>query len=481
MEMFIDGSWRGAESGGRFDVRDPATGDLVGSVPDAGPADAGFALQSAARAFESWRETPAAARARLLHEAARRLRAAAPDFATTLTRELGRPLAASRTEMLRTAELFDVQAEEGQRVAARMPLGGKRGEKVLITREPVGVVVAITPFNYPVTLLAFKLGAALMAGCTLVAKPSELTPLTTLMLAALFHEAGFPPGVFNVVTGLGPALGQALVAHQIPRKIAFTGSVEAGIKIAAAAALTMKRLTLELGGQSPALVLADADIAKAAAAIARHAFANSGQFCYRVARVYAESTVYDQFIEKLAVEAAKLTVGNGLTDDCALGPLVNEKIFANSIRQIEDARAKGAAILTGGERLAGPRYDRGFFLAPTLIGDANHTMQVMTAETFGPVSGIMKVANAAEALKLANDSQYGLAAFIFSGSLARGLALAERLEAGSVWVNDIQRSHQNAPFGGVKMSGLGREKGAEGIEAYLETKTIYLSYDEGLE
>ena len=384
MKLFIDGGWRPAASGAAFDVRDPATGEYVDTASDANAADADAAIRSAAVAFETWHETPVTERARVLRAAAQLLCTRADDFARTLTRELGRPLAGSKQEMLRTADLFDFQAEEGKRITARMPRTGQRGEKVLITREPVGVVVAITPFNYPVALLAFKLGSALMAGCTLVAKPS------------------------------------------------------------------------------------------------RHAFANSGQFCYRVARVYVDKGVHDAFLARLTEEISRLTVGNGLTDDCSLGPLVNEKIFANAMDHIADARAKRARIVTAGERLNGPRYDRGYFLAPTLVAGADHSMDVMTRETFGPVLGLMPISGAREGIALANATPYGLAGFVFSGSLATGLAVAERLDAGSVWVNDIQRSHNNAPFGGMKMSGVGREKDREGIEAYLETKTIYLSYDEAL-
>ena len=375
---------------------------------------------------------------------------------------------------------MDVYAEEGLRIHAEMPLTGTTGEKVIVTREPVGVVIAITPFNYPVTLLTFKLGAALIAGCTVVAKPAEDTPLSTLMLAGLFHEAGFPPGCFNVVTGKGRDIGMAMIEHPIPRKVAFTGGTIAGKTIAAAAAATMKRVTLELGGQCPAIVCEDADLDSAAAAIARHAFANSGQFCYRVNRVYVERPVYEAFLALLVQHAGKFDVGDGLTSACALGPLVNEKIYRNSERHVTDARNNGARILVGGERLRGGIYDNGFFFPPTIVADADHSMLVMTEETFGPVLGVMPFDDKAEALRLANDTRYGLAGFVFASNLATALALGEEIEAGSVWINNIHRSNHNVPFGGMKESGIGREKGRYGVESYLEYKTLYLAYDGAL-
>jgi succinate-semialdehyde dehydrogenase/glutarate-semialdehyde dehydrogenase len=480
MDMFIDGKWMPARAGARQNVINPATGAVIDTVPVGGAADADIAIRAADRAFQSWKTTPVAVRARLQKRAAQLMRERAQEIGRMLTTELGRPLAGAITEIERSADLLEVYAEEGLRLHAEMPLTGIAGEKVIVTREPVGVVIAITPFNYPVTLLVFKLGAALIAGCTVVAKPAEDTPLSTLMLAALFDEAGFPAGCFNVVTGRGRAIGMAMVEHPLPRKIAFTGGTAAGKAIAAAAAGTVKRVTLELGGQCPAIVCADADLEMAASAIAKHAFANSGQFCYRVNRVYVERPVYQAFLDKLLVEVSKLDVGDGLISPCALGPLVNERIFRNSEIQVADAKTKGARILIGGERLTGGCYDAGWFFPPTVIADADHSMLVMTEETFGPVLGIMPFDDRHEALRLANDTNYGLAGFVFSRDLAVALTMAERIEAGSIWVNNIHRSSQHAPFGGMKQSGVGREKGRYGVEAYLEYKTIYLSYEESL-
>jgi succinate-semialdehyde dehydrogenase / glutarate-semialdehyde dehydrogenase len=449
---------------------------VIDTVPTGGAIDADIAIRAADRAFQKWKTTPVAERARLQKTAARRMRDQAQDIGRVLTTELGRPLEASIAEIRRSADLLDVYAEEGLRLHAEIPLTGIAGEKSIVTREPVGVVVAITPFNYPITLLTFKLGAALITGCTVVAKPAEDTPLSTLMLAQLFHEAGFLEGCFNVVTGHGYEIGMSMIEHPVPRKVAFTGGTAAGKTIAAAAAGTMKRVTLELGGQCPAIVCADAELDVATAAISRHAFANSGQFCYRVNRVYVERPVYDSFIDGLLRHVSKLDVGDGLNTPCALGPLVNERVFRNSELQIADARGKGARIAIGGERLCGGIYDRGWFMPPTVITDADHSMLVMTEETFGPVLGVTPFDDRAQAIKLANDTRYGLAGFVFSRDLTVALTMAEQIEAGSVWVNDIHRSNHDLPFGGMKESGLGREKGRYGLEAYLEYKTIYLSY-----
>ena len=472
MKMFIGGDWVGVEA---MPVTDPTTGVVFDHVPLGGVAEADAAVRAAHAAFGPWKALPMAERVRLQRACAAAMRVAAPEVTALLSRELGRPLAGCLQEIARSAELLEIYAEEGLRLQATMALVSAPGEKTIVTRDPVGVVVAITPFNYPIALLMFKLGAALVAGCTVVAKPSEDTPLSTLKLAEVFHRAGLPAGVFNVVTG-GRDLGEALVAHPVPRKIAFTGSVPAGKAIAAAAAGTMKRLTLELGGHSAAIVCADADLDRAAVAICRHGFANSGQFCYRVNRVYVDALVYEDFLARLVDNVAALTVApaGGVGD---LGPLVNEKIFANAARQIADARAKGVRVLIGGDRLTGAGYDGGFYLPPTVLADAAPDMLVMQEETFGPVLGVAPVSGAAEALTLANDSRMGLAGFVFTRNLARGMTLCEGMEVGSVWLNDIQRSSHYVPFGGMKESGLGREKGRYGVEAYLEYKTMYLSYE----
>ncbi len=474
MEHFINGTWAASTATERMPVYNPTTGMLLDSVPAGSAADAEQAIAAAAAAFPAWKRLPMARRVALQKACAATMRTHADELAHTLTLELGRPRAAARQEIERSAELLDYYAEEGLRLRGELPMIGEPDERVLVVKEPVGVVIAIAPFNYPITLLTFKLGAALVTGCTVVAKPAEDTPLSTLRLAELFTAAGLPPGVFNVVTGTGAELGEALVTHPVPRKVAFTGSSAAGKRIAAMAAATAKRVTLEMGGQCPAILCDDADLDTAIPALVRHAFANSGQFCYRVNRIYAQRGCYEAVVERLAAAAAPLIVGDGMEPTTQLGPLVNEKIFRTSERHVADALAKGARLACGGSRLRGGLYEHGFFFPPTLLADTDHSMAIMTEETFGPVVGIMPVESLEQAITLANDSPYGLAGYVFSRTTATALRAAEALEVGSVWVNNIHRSYHLVPFGGRKESGIGREKSRYALEEYLELKSIYL-------
>jgi succinate-semialdehyde dehydrogenase / glutarate-semialdehyde dehydrogenase len=473
MLMFINGATCGAPDNRSMAVTDKATGELFDTVPVAAQQNVDDAFESAASAFLTWKTTPIAERARIQKACAAALRVQAPAVAETLSRELGRPLPGCLHECGRAAELMDVYADEGLKLSFAQIASEDAKGKIIVSREPIGVVAAIMPFNYPINLLLFKLGAAFMAGCTVVAKPADDTPLSTLMLAQIFFDAGLPAGVFNVVTG-DRQVGEMLVAHPTPRKVAFTGSVAAGKAIAAAATGTMKRVTLELGGQSPAIVCADADLDQAATAICRHAFANSGQFCYRVAKVYVAADVYDLFVEKLMLRVKVLTMSPaGGTGD--LGPMVNARMMDNSLRHIDDAKRVGARILTGGARLKGPGFDGGYYLPPTLIADVPENALIMREETFGPALAVSRVATPDEAVTKANATPYGLAAFVFTRDIALGQYLCSALEAGSVWLNDIQRSAHHLPFGGMKQSGMGREKGRWGIESYLEWKTTYLT------
>ncbi len=476
MEHYIDGAWHSPASGLYLTVNNPCTGELIGQIARGSAQDVNTALESAQAAFILWKKQPMAMRAKLQHKAAELMRMNLDKIALTLAQELGRPVAGCRHEILRSSELLDYYAEEGLRMKGEIPWNNEPAEKAFVIHHPVGVVVAIAPFNYPVNLLIFKLGAALMTGCTVVAKPAEETPLSTLMLAELFTEAGYPAGVFNVITGTGSEIGDALVSHPLTQKIAFTGGTGVGQHIGALAAASTKRVTLELGGHSPAIVCADADLEKAVEAIARHGFANSGQFCYRVNRVYVHKSIEAEFSSKLAAIVSAYKLGNALDKDTDLGPLINEKIFRNASGQVADAREKGATIITGGFRLTGGIYDTGFYYSPTLIQGTDHSMKIMTEETFGPVIGIMGFDLIDEALALANDSIYGLAAYIFSKDISLCLKMADELDAGSIWINNIHRSHHHMPFGGFKQSGIGREKSAYGLQSYTELKSIYLSY-----
>jgi succinate-semialdehyde dehydrogenase / glutarate-semialdehyde dehydrogenase len=456
-------------------VINPFNGEVVGYCKRSKESDVDMVLVQSAKAFETWKTYSVAHRVKLQHEATRLMRQYTNDLALTIAHELGRPLAGCIAEINRSADLLDFYAEEALRMKGEVPLHNLDGEKALVIRQPIGVVVAITPFNYPITLLCMKLGAALAVGCTVVAKPSEDTPLSTIRLAEIFREAGYPNGVFQVITGYGHEIGNALIQHTITAKVAFTGGSNTGRQIGSLAALHGKRVTLELGGQSPAIICKDANIEIAIPAIIKHAFANSGQFCYRVNRIYVHEDIYEQFVKKITQQTQQLSVGDPLAG-CDMGPMINKKIFQNAQNQVTDALEKGAICHTGGSQLVGGMYDRGWFFPPTIIANTNHTMKIMTEETFGPVVGIMPFKTNQEALSLANDSQYGLAAYVFSEQLGTGLRFAEQLEAGSVWVNNIARSYQDVPFGGMKQSGIGREKGRYGLEEFTELKTIYLNY-----
>jgi len=473
MLMFIDGADCAASDQLMMPVTDKSTGFVFDTVPHATGEDVDAAFASAARAFALWKALPIVERARIQKSCAAAMRTHADEVGLLLSRELGRPLPGCLHEIGRASELLEVYADEGLKLEFVQTARDDATGKIVVSREPVGVVAAITPFNYPINLLLFKVGAALMAGCTIVAKPADDTPLSTLRLAQIFYQAGLPKGVFNVVTG-DRRVGEMLVAHPTPRKVAFTGSVSAGKAIAAAATGTLKRVTLELGGQSPAVVCADADLDHAAAAICRHAFANSGQFCYRVAKVYVAQAVYDVFVQKLLAHVAALTMcpAGGQGD---LGPLVNTRMLDNALRHIADAAAVGGRVLTGGAQLQGPGFDSGCYVPPTLIADVPEQALIMREETFGPVLAVAPFATIEEALNKANATPYGLAGFVFTRDMAAGQRLCAALEAGSVWLNDIQRSAHQVPFGGMKQSGMGREKGRWGIEAYLEWKTTYLA------
>lgn len=473
---FIDGKNAAPSNGEYLKVYNPCNGEQIAAIARGNETDVDTALKSSEKAFKSWSKKTMAERVALQHKAANAMRENRDELAQTISSELGRPFEGCQREIERSADLLDYYAEEALRIKGEIPIMNVEGEKVLIIRQPVGVVVSITPFNYPITLLILKIGAALVVGCTVTAKPAEDTPLSTLKLAQLFYSVGFPDGAFNVITGKGREIGDALVAHKIPRKITFTGGTSVGQRIAKLAADTNKRVTLELGGQSPAIVCEDADIVEASKAIAKHAFANSGQFCYRVNRVYAHQNIYEDFMALLCAEVEKFKMGDVADRSCTHGPLVNEKIYKTSEEQSIDARSKGADIKLGGERLTGGEFDKGFYFPPTVIGNTNHDMQIMTEETFGPVLGIMKFDSIDQAIELANDSIFGLAAYVFSKDIGNCIRLSEELEAGSVWVNKIQRSYHLAPFGGVKQSGMGREKSAHGLEEYTELKTIYLNY-----
>ena len=472
-ELFIDGGWRPAQAGRRLEICDPATGELVGSSALAGASDVDLAVAAARRALPGWAGTHPDARARILHRAADLIEARLAEIADVLTREQGKSVPDSEKEIRFGVEVIRYYAEEGRRIQGSLRPASRSDIRSLVVSSPVGVVGAITPWNYPVDIYAWKVGPALAAGCTLVVKPPHETPLAVALVARCFEEAGLPPGVLNDVPGTGPEAGAALAAHPDVRMITATASVAAGQSMMRAAAERMKRLTLELGGQCPFVVLDDADVAEAAAAAARRSFSNMGQICIAVNRILVADVVYDRFLEALAAQTDAIRLGHGVEPGVLYGPVLNEAVRARTRRHLDDALRHGGRLIAGGGTPdLGDALRDGCFFAPALVEGADDAALVMREESYGPIAAVRRVRDDAEALEVANALPYGLAAYVYSGDLERAWSFAEKLESGAVGVNVNDTSELQAPFGGWKLSGVGCELGREGLMAYRETKHI---------
>ena len=474
--MIIDGRRISGASGKYIEVFNPSTEERIGLVPVASPEEIDAAVRSSHAAFKIWRDTPAAERGALMTKFINAVRAKVDDIGRVLTREQGKPFPQAKGEINGFCNVIEFYAQEARRIQGMVLQSDLRDKFVYVLRQPVGVIAAIPPWNDPLHLLSRMIGPAFATGCTAVAKPSSDTPLTAGLVAQIALEAGLPAGVFNVITGGGGTVGEALVRHPLIRKAAITGSLEGGRSVMRAAAEGIKRVTLELGGQCPCIVWEDADLAKAIEAITFQAFRSCGQVCNRVNRVYVHETIYDQVIQGVADFASRIVQGDGFQEGVDIGPLVNEKQLRWVESQVKEAVAKGAKVLTGGARVG----TKGWFYPPTVLGNCNPAMQVMREETFGPVLAFMKVGGDLErAFEHANDTAYGLSAYFFSRDARNCFLAAQRLEAGSVWINDIHGSFVQAPYGGMKMSGIGREQGSIAIDEYLEYKTVYqeMSYE----
>jgi len=475
VQMLIGGMWMEGFSGERALIHNPATGEPVAEVSIGGREEARMALEAAQRAFPEWASTSAETRAALLHQAAALMRERVEELSRWLTLEQGKPIRDSRKEILMAAEVFDYYAEEGKRIFGEWIPTGSQHIRSWVIRQPIGVAAVIAPWNYPVELLAWKIAPALAAGCTVVAKPASAAPIAASEMIRALHDAGLPPGTINLVLGPGRTVGAELVENPISRKIAFTGETETGRWIMEKAAHHIKRVSLELGGQSPMIVCRDADLEKAVAAAVRRAFSNMGQICISVNRIYVAEEIAEVFIKKFVERTRSLRIGNGLDPDVELGPMFSEEVRQKTRDHIADAVSKGARVLYGGHEPDGEEFARGYFFLPTVLVDVDHSMRVMREETFGPVAPIMRFRTIDEAIALANDSPYGLAAYVFTRDLTTAFHVAERLEAGGVGVNINDVTELQAPFGGWKESGLGRELGRWGLESYLELKHIRLA------
>jgi succinate-semialdehyde dehydrogenase/glutarate-semialdehyde dehydrogenase len=474
--LYIDGAWRPAASGARFAVTDPATGAEIGRVSSASSIDVRAAIQAAEAAFPTWSKRTAYERSEILYTAHRLMLERAEKLAQLMTSEQGKPIRAARIEVKYAADFLLWFAEEGKRVYGQMIPSARADQRFLVMHQPIGVVGAITPWNYPVSMITRKVAPALAAGCTIVLKPAEQTPLTAIEVFRILDEAGVPPGVANLVTAEDPRpIGEEFLNNRAVGKIAFTGSTEVGKLLARGAADQMKRISMELGGHAPFIVFEDADPAHAAKGVAMVKVLNTGQACICPNRIYVHRSIKDEFVRVLTDRMAGMKAGGGTINGVSVGPLIDADALARMERQVADAIGKGAKVETGGSRLAGEGVDGGYFYAPTVLTGVTPEMEIYREETFGPIAPVVVFDDEAEVIRMANDTHYGLASYIYTQNLARALRVAEALRFGMVGVNDINPTSAAAPFGGVKESGVGREGATEGIMEYLESKLVGIS------
>jgi betaine-aldehyde dehydrogenase len=471
---WIDNQWDPGQSGETITVHNPATEEVLDQVPAGTKSDTYQAVESSKVAFSSWRKTPAIDRASLLHEVSAKIRTNWTELIELLTLEEGKPIAENEEELEWVVGTFDYYAELGRHYRGRvLPSPEPENQLNLVLKEPYGVVGCIVPWNYPLLLLAWKVAPALAAGNTVVIKPSEMTPLTTLLMVEKCF-AHLPPGVANVVTGFGNPVGEALVTHPEVPVIAFTGSLQVGQRISLQAAPMIKHLHLELGGKDAFVVGPDVDIESSAKALAYSALLNCGQVCTSTERVYVPENVNADFTEVLVEEVKGLRLGPGIEPGTDIGPMIGEKYRAKFEIHIQDARSQGAEILTGGKRPA--EFERGFFYEPTVLTGLDHRMLIMSEETFGPAIPLMTYKTFPEAIRLVNDNRYGLGAVLRTNDARLAKTFFEEVRAGTIWINDPLTDNYAGPFGGMKMSGNARELGIEGLDSFLETKHVHWDF-----
>lgn len=456
----------------KIDVLNPATNKLVGTIPNGGKEEADQAVEAAYEAFKQWSEKTAYERATYLQKLNGLILENQDEFARTMTLEMGKPLNESKGEVVYAASFVEWYAEEAKRVYGETIPSHASNKRLQVWKKPVGVVAAITPWNFPLAMITRKIAPALAAGCTVIIKPSKESPITAIKFMELVEKAGFLRGVINLVTGSSSKIVGAMMENEKVRKITFTGSTEIGKLLIEQSAKQVKRLSLELGGHAPFIVLDDANINKAVEGVLASKFRNGGQTCVCANRIYVQTGIYDQFVEKFAEKVKKLKVGDGL-DEVDIGPLINEDGLQKVENHIKDAVEKGASLVTGGNRIEG----NGTFFEPTVLRDIDPSMIIMQEETFGPVAPIQKIESDEEAAELANSTEYGLAAYVFTENVSRGTKLIEKLDFGIVGWNDGVPSAAQAPFGGMKESGVGREGGHEGMDAFLETQYVSIGIE----
>jgi succinate-semialdehyde dehydrogenase/glutarate-semialdehyde dehydrogenase len=469
-QTLIGGEWQDAADGAHFTVHNPANAEIVGHAPLCTTADVERAIETAHAAFSAWRDLTAKTRAQLLRRWFDLILAHRDDLAVIMVREQGKPLAEARGEIDYAASFIEWFAEEARRVYGDVVPSPWADRRMFTLKQPVGVAALITPWNFPAAMLTRKAGAALAAGCTVVAKPASQTPFTALALAELAQRAGLPPGVLNVVAGDAEAIGRVLTTHPLVRKVSFTGSTAVGKQLLAQSTGTLKHVSLELGGNAPFIVFDDADLDAAVAGALASKYRNSGQTCVCANRVFVQAGAYEAFAAKFAAAVAQLEVADGFEPGAEIGPLISAAARDKVEAHVADALAHGATLLTGGTRHA----RGGLFFQPTVLAGCQPDMQICRDETFGPVAPLIRFADEAEVIRLANDTEFGLAAYAYTRDLGRAWRLAEQLDYGMVGLNAGVISTAEAAFGGFKQSGLGREGGRSGIDEFLETKYLNL-------
>ncbi|HET9903943.1 MAG TPA: NAD-dependent succinate-semialdehyde dehydrogenase [Xanthobacteraceae bacterium] len=464
----IGGEWVAADNGATIEVNDPATGEVIGTVPRCGRAETKRAIEAAARAFPDWSRRTGAERAEALRRLVALIEQNKEELAMLLTIEQGKPLSESRTEVASSAAYVLWFAEEARRIYGDMIPSPWADRRILVMKQPVGVVAAITPWNFPSSMIARKLGPALATGCTMVIKPASQTPYSGLAWGVLCEKAGIPPGVVNIVTGSASEIGEELTSNPLVRKVTFTGSTEVGKRLVEQAARTMKRVSMELGGNAPFIVFDDADLDAAVAGAMPSKYRNAGQTCVCANRFIVQAGIYDAFAEKLAEASRKMKVSNGLEEGAVIGPLIDEKAVEKVEEHIADAVGKGARVITGGKR----HKLGGTFFEPTVITNVTPQMKVAREETFGPLAPLFRFETEEEAIRMANATEYGLACYFYTRDLGRAFRVAERLQYGQVGINAGLITTEVAPFGGVKESGLGREGSKYGWDDYVDVKYV---------
>jgi len=471
-QMYINGEWISAESGETLAVINPATSEEVGTVSFGDAREAKKAIDAAHEAFPSWSRLTARERSKYLSTLAELVRKNRDELAGLISAEMGKPLGEAKGEVLGAADNFVWYSEEAKRVYGETIPSSVANKRIMVLRQPVGVVGAITPWNFPINMVVRKIAPALAAGCTVVLKPAESTPLTAVRLFELIEQAGFPKGVVNLVVGHAESVGNEFIDNPKLSKIAFTGSTRVGKLLMEGAAKQVKRVSMELGGHAPFIVFADADLDAAVKGLFESKFRNSGQMCICTNRLYVHEEVADAFTEKLVERLKRAKVGDGREKETEIGPLVNERALNKVLEHIEDAKDKGAQVVFGGNRMTEGDYAKGFFCEPTVISNVTNEMKITFEETFGPVVPIVRFTDEAEVVRQANDTRYGLAAYVYTRDNARCFRMAEELEYGIVGINDGSPTQTQAPFGGFKESGIGREGGHFGMDEYLETKFV---------